>query len=199
MIHSAAPASSLSFRRRGLRATVDQEIGAAGRAVSPIPVIGPIIAGVASLIQAFNIGEGCGGTCKAATAIVNAIEPLLKQNLAAARQTVAQNGCLTPAEQAQCLANFTQLWQEVVAGCSQIPAPGGTQCLADREPGGKTDWFSYYQTPIQQMPVCAAAPATNTVAPIATVAAATLSDVITDVPTEVWLIAAAIGAVLLIR
>jgi hypothetical protein len=199
MIHHAAMGSSLSYRRRGLRATVDQEIGAAGRAVAPVPVIGPIIAGVASLIQAFNIGEGCGGTCKAATAIVNAIEPLLKQNLAAAQQTVMQNGCLTPAEQQQCLANFTQLWQAVVVGCSQIPAPGGTQCLADREPGGKTDWFSYYQAPLQQMPVCAAAPATSSAIATGPVAAATLTTAITDVPTEVWLIAAAIGAVLLIR
>jgi hypothetical protein len=120
-----------------------------------IPVVGPIVASVARIIQAFGVGTGCGGTCTQATQIVNQIEPLMKQNLAAAQQQAQSNGgCLTSAEQQVAVQNFQTLWQQVLSGCGRIPAPGGTQCISDRQPGGKYDWTSYYLAPIQQIPVC---------------------------------------------
>jgi hypothetical protein len=123
-------------------------------AVAAVPLIGPIIGGVALLVSALGIGNGCGGTCTEATQVVNQAEPILKQNLEAAQQTLANNGCLTSSEQATLVANFNSVWNQVKQQCGQIPAPGGTQCISDRSPGGRYDWTSYYLTPIMNMPVC---------------------------------------------
>lgn len=119
-----------------------------------VPIIGPVVAGVTLLIGMLGVGNGCGGTCTEATQVVNQVEPLMQQNLAAAQQAVQQTGCLTQQEQTQLIANFNSLWQQVVSNCGQIPAPGGTQCISDRKPGGKYDWTSYYLTPIKNMPMC---------------------------------------------
>ena len=124
-----------------------------------IPVVGPFVAAAAAIANAFGIGKGCGATCTQSTQIVNQIEPILKQNLSAAmQQATANGGCLTPAEVATLTQNFNGLWQEVLTGCGQIPAPGGTQCIADRQPGGKFDWTAAYLAPIQNIPVCQPAP-----------------------------------------
>src|ERR1019366_4503203 len=109
-----------------------------------------------ALIGAFGIGNGCGSTCTLSTQVVNQVEPLMKQNLVAAQQQAAANsGCLTLAEAQQLEANFNALWQQVVTGCNQVGGAGGSQCISDRQPGGKYDWTSYYLTPIQQLPICA--------------------------------------------
>ena len=129
-------------------------LAAAIPAVAAVPLIGPIIAGVALLVSMLGIGNGCGGTCTEATQVVNQAEPILQQNLAAAQQTVAQNGCLTSAEQQTAVSNFNQVWNQVKQQCGQIPAPGGTQCISDRSPGGQYDWTGAYLTPIMDMPVC---------------------------------------------
>lgn len=128
-----------------------------------IPVVGPFVAAAAAIANAFGLGKGCGATCTQSTQVVNSIEPVLQQNLAAAQQQATANGgCLTPAEQATLMQNFQTLWHQVLTGCGQIPAPGGTQCIADRQPGGKWDWTARYLTPIQNMPVCdPAAPPTG--------------------------------------
>lgn len=125
-----------------------------GITAAAVPIIGPIIAGVALLIGVLGIGNGCGGTCTEATQVVNQAEPALQQNLEAAKATVAANGCLTSAEQAQCVANFNTVWSQVESQCGQIPAPGGTQCIGDRKAGGKLDWTAMYLTPIMDMPIC---------------------------------------------
>lgn len=129
-------------------------LAAAIPAVAAVPFIGPIIAGVAVLIGVLGIGNGCGGTCTEATQVVNQAEPALKANLEAAQATVAANGCLTEAEQQTLIANFNSVWNQVKQQCGQIPAPGGTQCISDRQSGGKYDWTGYYLTPIMDMPVC---------------------------------------------
>jgi hypothetical protein len=124
-----------------------------------IPVVGPFVAAAAAVANAFGLGKGCGVTCTQATQIVNQIEPVMRQNVAAAQQQATANGgCLLPAEVAVLTQNFQTLWQQVLSGCGQLPAPGGTQCIADRQPGGKYDWTAYYLTPIQQIPVCPTAP-----------------------------------------
>ena len=80
----------------------------------------------------------------ATTKIVDAVEPLLRDNL---------NGYLsgprTRASQAQALANFDAGWQYVVEHCD-IPEMGnpGKACVSDRSPGGQWDWFAYYRNPI---------------------------------------------------
>jgi len=155
---------------------------AVGITAAAVPIIGPIVAGVALLINAFGIGNGCGGTCTEATQVVNQIEPLMQQNLTAAQQTVQQNGCLTSAELAQLESNFQSLWQQVLTGCGQIPAPGGTQCISDRQPGGKYDWTSYYLTPIQQMPVCAVPAASSSTAGSAVTGTTTIGGMTVSTP-----------------
>jgi hypothetical protein len=124
-----------------------------------IPVVGPFVAAAAAVANAFGLGKGCGVSCTQATQVVNQIEPVMQQNVAAAQQQATANGgCLMPAEVAVLTQNFQILWQQVLNGCGQLPAPGGTQCIQDRQPGGKYDWTAYYLTPIQQIPVCQVSP-----------------------------------------
>ena len=153
-----------------------------------VPFIGPIVAGITLLVVGLGIGNGCGGTCTEATQVVNQAAPLLLQNLQAAQQTVQQNGCLTQDEAQQLENNFNTIWGQVKQQCGQIPAPGGTQCISDRQPGGKYDWTSYYLTPIQQMPVC---PGTSSGA-VTSVSSAGLSGLFSSPILPIALIAAAL-------
>lgn len=155
MIIKSGLGSNASLISTGIT-TTGGILAAAIPAVAAIPFVGPIIAGVAVLINVLGIGNGCGGTCTEATQVVNQAQPILEQNLEAAQTTVQQNGCLTSAEQATCVANFNQVWSQVESQCGQIPAPGGTQCISDRKPGGQFDWTAAYLTPIMNMPVCSA-------------------------------------------
>jgi hypothetical protein len=133
-------------------------LAAIGITSAAIPIIGPIVSGVALLISALGVGNGCGSTCTNATQVVNTIEPYMQQNLAAAQQQATANGgCLTSTEVTTLTNNFNSLWQQVLSGCGAIAAPGGTQCISDRQQGGKYDWFSYYLDPIQAIPVCESA------------------------------------------
>lgn len=130
-------------------------LAAIGIGAWAVPFVGPIIGGLALAVGALGLGNGCGPTCNASTTVVNDVEPTLKQNLAAAQQQAAANGgCLTSAEQQVCVGVFNQVWNYVLSTCGKIPAPGGTQCVSDRQPGGKYDWTAYYLTPIMQIPVC---------------------------------------------
>jgi hypothetical protein len=72
---------------------------------------------------------------------------------------------------AAAINNFNQIWAQVVKGCSQVPPPGGTQCISDRQAGGKWDWTSYYLQPIQAIPVNSA----PTAAQLAVLSAGTAS------------------------
>lgn len=130
-------------------------LAAIGLTSLAIPFIGPVVAGITLLISALGVGGGCGQTCTASTQIVNQVEPYCKQNLVAAQQQAAQNGgCLTAAEITALTGNYDLLWNEVLSACGKVPAPGGTQCISDRQRGGKYDWASYYRDPITAFPVC---------------------------------------------
>jgi hypothetical protein len=138
-------------------------LAAVGIGAQAVPIVGTIIGGIALLVGALGIGNGCGASCTNSTAIVNKIEPFLQLNLAAAQaQAQANGGCLTSAEQAACVSYFQQGWAEVVQGCGQVGGPGGKQCVQDRQAGGKIDWVRLYLTPIQALPVCAVTPASVT-------------------------------------
>lgn len=120
-----------------------------------VPLIGPIIGLLALGIGAL-LSDPNGPLKVATTAIVNQIEPYLKQNLAAAQQQASANGgCLTSGEQAAAIGVFNTLWQKVLDACSnpQYGDPGKV-CISDRQRGGKWDWFSYYYDPIMAIPVC---------------------------------------------
>ena len=210
MIHSTPiGAAHFSFRSRRLGATGPQITQGIYTGIESgamfVPVIGPFVAAAAAIASAFGIGKGCGATCTQSTQVANAAEPVLEQNLSAAQQQATANGgCLTSAEQAQLVQNFQSVWQQVLTGCGQIPAPGGTQCIADRQPGGKFDWTAAYLTPIMNMPVCdPAGPSTAGSSPtVAAAAPATISipGISTPVPTSyVYIGIAALGLFLLVK
>lgn len=128
---------------------------AIGIGAQAVPIVGSIVGGIALVIGALGIGNGCGASCTASTAVVNEIEPYLQQNLQAAQQQAAANeGCLTSAEVSTLQANFNQLWNYVTQNCQKVGGPGGSQCVADRQRGGKWDWFKLYLDPINSYPVC---------------------------------------------
>ena len=106
--------------------------------------IGAAVAGVSILISQLFKPD----TDKIyATNIVNAVEPYMKQNLAA-----WQGSTKTRSEQQVCLANFDYLWQRVVSSCQGNYGSAGVACVADRQRGGKWDWFAYYRDPIANDP-----------------------------------------------
>lgn len=109
--------------------------------------VGMAIAGAITLgsyiVQAFS---GCGSTCTQATAIVNQIEPYLKQNVA---NYLAIPSPRPLSAQVACENVFTNAWNQVVAACGNANlGTAGQRCISDRQRGGKWDWFSYYYDPI---------------------------------------------------
>lgn len=164
MIHAIAQSrKQFSFSERRLGATGTQIRAGIYTGIESgamfVPVVGPFIAAAAAVANAFGLGAGCGQTCTQATQVVDQIEPIMRQNVAAAQQQATSNGgCLLPDEVNVLRQNFQILWQQVLTGCGQVPAPGGTQCIQDRSPGGKYDWTAYYLTPIEQIPVCVVSP-----------------------------------------
>jgi hypothetical protein len=63
----------------------------------------------------------------------------------------------TPQAQAYALEVFSQGWNQIVQLCSN-PQLGsaGSNCLRDRQRGGKWDWWAYYYDPIAKDPQVAA-------------------------------------------
>lgn len=111
---------------------------------------GPIGAGVAAAVTAIQLLFSRKGPKQkvATTKIVNQVEPILQQNLAAYRA-----GPHTASSQQAALYVFDQGWAYVVEYCD-TPAMGapGKACVSERSAGGKWDWFSYYRDPIANDP-----------------------------------------------
>lgn len=119
----------------------------AGWATAAIPIIGPVVAGVTIGLSLLFARKGPKQK-RATTEIVNAVEPLLQENLQG-----YLSGPRTRSSQEQALANFDAGWAYVVEHC-QIPEMGnpGQACVADRQPGGQWNWFAYYRDPISNDP-----------------------------------------------
>ena len=118
---------------------------------------------VGAVIQNFFFHPDCSKL--ATTAIVNQAEVFLQQNLAAWQALPASQR--TPATQAQALANFDQVWQQVVTACEGTGQYGtaGQNCVGDRQrgaclyqpqPGQCWNWFVGYRDPIANDPRVAA-------------------------------------------
>lgn len=130
-------------------------LAAFGIGAQAVPIVGTIIGGVALAIAALGLGNGCGGTCVEATQIANASSQALALNLQAAQaQATANGGCLTQAEQDTAVQNIQNILASLEQQCSQIPAPGGTQCIADRKAGGRYDIIAQNVPSIMDIPVC---------------------------------------------
>lgn len=111
---------------------------------------GPIGAGVAAAIEGIRLLLSRKGPKQkvATTKIVNAVEPILQQNLKG-----YQDGPHTVASQQAALSVYDQGWAYVIEYCD-TPAMGapGKECVKDRQAGGEWDWFSYYRDPIANDP-----------------------------------------------
>lgn len=116
---------------------------------APFLAIGGAILDIAGAITSL-FGPNPNNTI--ASGYVNQIEAdIMKPNL-------AKWQALDPSQkfysiQQVALANFMDGWNQVLRLC-QNPALGsaGVNCIADRQRGGKWDWWAYYYTPIAQDP-----------------------------------------------
>lgn len=131
-------------------------------ATSLIPIIGPIVAGV-TIGLSLLWGRKGPRQKVATTAIVDQVEPLLKENVAG-----YLSGPRTRSSQAQALANFDAGWQWVDDHCD-IPEMGdpGQRCVNERARGGVWDWFARYRDPIANDPDVQADPQGTTVQTVA--------------------------------
>ena len=174
MLIPITPQQPAIARYRGMGATAGQlgiqfgSVGAAGAATAALGAASiataAVTAGIGTVaIAVMALLSRKGPQQKVATTkIVNQVEPLMQQNLAA--WNASAKSC---ADQAAALANFDALWNEVVNNCAQ-PALGdpGHSCLDDRLPAGVQfeyntfhingngmyNWFAYYRYPIENDP-----------------------------------------------
>lgn len=125
-----------------------------------VPLIGVAIAGVTLVIGMWLSSIAKHNSEKtAATKIVDEAEPFMKQNVNAFM------GLSNPTQQEkdQALANFDNIWAQVVKACSNANLEdAGKRCISDRSPGGATNWFGYYRDPI----------ANTTIAPVSVLTSA---------------------------
>lgn len=128
------------------------------------PLAGAIVSAASGLARIVSLfGPNPNNTIT--TEWVNQIEAdVMKPNLAAWQALPADHKYQTL--QATALNTFTQAWNQLVGLCSN-PQLGsaGTNCLKDRQRGGKYDWWVYYYDPIahdpQVIPDPVAAPPTS--------------------------------------
>jgi hypothetical protein len=105
---------------------------ATAAALTPPPASLILLAasGVAKVLAALGIGEGCGVTCTQATAIVNQAEPAFVANV-----MQYEAGQIT---QQQAIDTYNNLWSAMAVACHAIPGTAGQTCLSDRQQGACT-------------------------------------------------------------
>jgi hypothetical protein len=93
----------------------------------------------------WGIGGSSGSSARdAATSITNSIEQAMRDNLAA-----FQAGRIS---QDDALSNFDQLWLEYLNLLDAAGPQEKARAVADRQRGGKFDWFAAYRDPISGTP-----------------------------------------------
>ncbi len=100
------------------------------------------------------------------TEVVNQVEAdVMKPNLAAWQALPASEK--TQVNQQAALQNFSNGWNYVLQACNN-PTLGasGANCIADRQRGGKWDWWAYYYDPIANDATVQANEASNPVTSI---------------------------------
>ena len=97
-----------------------------------------VIAGAAALVAPIaNLFKGCGDTCvltsQFANQVSDAVTQLNKNYWGAPVRTVSM--------QQATLQAMNELWGYLVSHCQAVGGQGGAQCIADRQRGGKYDFF----------------------------------------------------------
>lgn len=131
--------------------------GGLGMASWAIPIIGPVIGGITLGIMAF-LNRKSAKQKVASTAIVNEFEPHLVDNLNA-----YLNSNHYASQQAQALANFDALWNQMVRMIQSSDLGGpGERAIQERGPTGTPswgkNWFQLYRDPIANDPKVKADP-----------------------------------------
>jgi hypothetical protein len=104
-----------------------------------------VIAGIAALVGPIaNQFKGCGQTCIVTSQFANQVQDAAEQ----VNTTYWASPVRTVSVQKAALDAMNQLWQWLVAHCQSVGGQGGAQCVADRQRGGKYDFFSHYIDPI---------------------------------------------------
>lgn len=117
-------------------------VAGASWAAIAIPIVGPAIVGI-TLGVAAMVKRNQTNKIRASQ-VVDEIEPYMASN-----RDAYFAGPRNRSSQAQALANFDAMWADVVRACSDPSLGGpGQRCIAERQPGGQWDWFSYYRDPI---------------------------------------------------
>jgi len=139
----------------GLGATQQQDAATVGSALlSTAAYTGPaapfvaVAGAVADIVSLFGPNPNNTYT----TEVVNQVEAdVMQPNLAAWEALAPADKTDTNQQAAE--QNFDNGWNYVLQACGQ-PALGsaGTSCIADRQRGGKFDWFAAYLDPIQNDP-----------------------------------------------
>ena len=87
---------------------------------------------------------GCGATCKEATTIANNAEDAANRLLDQWNAVPVKYKSIQKAY----LAAQADVWNYLSGSCQKIGGQGGQQCLADRQRGGKFDFFIHYVDPV---------------------------------------------------
>ncbi len=106
-------------------------VGALGLATAVTGPLAPFVAAAGAIVGlvANLVGNsGCGNTCTQATAVANAVEQQLKNNLAA-----WQSSTKTVSQQQAALAVFDYAYSKLLQGCN-VPSLGnaGSRCVVER-------------------------------------------------------------------
>lgn len=92
-----------------------------------------------------NQFKGCGVTCQQTTDIANKVEAaavqIMDQYWAQPVRTVSMRD--------GAVAALQELYQYLIQNCQAVGGRGGSQCVADRQPGGKYDFQAQQIAPIQ--------------------------------------------------
>jgi hypothetical protein len=104
------------------------------------------IAAAASLVAPIaSLFKGCGQSCIQATQFANQVQQAADQ----LNSLYWGSPVRTVSMQQAALVQMNELWQYLASHCQAVGGQGGAQCIADRQRGGKYDFFAHYVDPIQ--------------------------------------------------
>jgi hypothetical protein len=182
----------------GLGATQQQDAATVGSALlSTAAYTGPAAPFVAAAGAIADIVSlfGPNPNNTYATEVVNQVEAdVMKPNLAGWEALAPADK--TDINQQAAEANFTSGWDYVLQACGQ-PALGssGTNCIADRQRGGKFDWWAAYYDPIADDPQVAINNDGTTADPLSSLDSAVSSLLPSSSSFSSWLPLAAVLAI----
>ena len=174
--------------QQGDAATVSQSLyhSAALATLVGGPLAGAIVSAAGALAQIVSLfGPNPNNTLT--TGWVNQIEAdVMKPNLAAWQALPASGKYQTL--QATALNTFTTAWAQLLQLCDN-PSLGsaGINCIADRQRGGKWDWWAYYYDPIKNDPEVIPDPVASAVSSVTGAVSSSVDSAVSSISTATGL------------